>query len=347
MRIPSVSGHEAAASEFAVAHMRAVGFREAFVDPAGSAVGKWGCPNVSRRVVLLGHIDTVPGDIPVRVDGRVLHGRGSVDAKGPLAAFISATATLPVDVDTEIIVVGATEEEAATSKGARQVLQDFDEPDFCIIGEPSGTVGVTLGYKGRLLMEVNISRPMTHTAHAHVSVGEAAFLVHSKVVELVEQLNEERSGIFERLDYSLRSVNTSSDGLKDQASMTLGFRLGPGFDPKVLGATIERCISGILDPEFSASVESRGHEFPVKRDRRNPLVAAFFAAIREVGLEAKTVVKTGTADMNVVNEKWTCPMVAYGPGDSALDHTPEERLDLGEYLKAIDVLARVLSRLVR
>jgi LysW-gamma-L-lysine carboxypeptidase len=47
--------------------------------------------------------------------------------------------------------------------------------------------------------------------------------------------------------------------------------------------------------------------------------------------------------MNIVGPAWGCPIVAYGPGDSALDHTPDEHLDLAEYERAIDVLARVLT----
>lgn len=345
VRIPSLSGEEQAASEFAVAHMLALGYREAYVDAAGSAVGKWGRADSSKRIVLLGHIDTVPGVILVRVEDGVLHGRGSVDAKGPLATFISAVATLPPDLDAEIIVVGATEEEAASSKGARQALMDLSEPDFCIVGEPSGTSGVTLGYKGRLLVEIEVSRPMTHTAHAHVSVGEAAFAVHQAVLARVDQANVDKAGIFDRLDYSLRAIRTDSDGLTDRASMTLGFRLGPAFEPASLAHEIEEAARASLEPGFELGFETRGHELPVKRDRRNPLVAAFFAAIRASSLEPKTVVKTGTADMNVLSEKWSCPMVAYGPGDSALDHTPEERLELAEYRTAIEVLSQVLRRL--
>lgn len=345
VRISSVSGEERKASDFAVAHMRALGFREAYVDAAGSAVGKWGSPNAARRIVLLGHIDTVPGNIPVKVESGILYGRGSVDAKGPLATFIYAAAQLPTEVDAEIVVVGATEEEAATSKGARQALQDLPEPDFCVVGEPSSTSGVTLGYKGRLLVELLVSRPMTHTAHAHVSVSEAAFLVHQAVSALVAEKNEGKAGIFETLDYSLRAVNTTSDGLTDQAAMTLGFRLGPSFAPEPLSTEVEAAARGVLAAEFTLGFHPRGNEQPVKRDRRNPLVAAFFAAIRQAGREPKTVVKTGTADMNVLSEQWSCPMVAFGPGDSSLDHTPEERLDLAEYREAIAILASVLRRL--
>ena len=46
--------------------------------------------------------------------------------------------------------------------------------------------------------------------------------------------------------------------------------------------------------------------------------------------------------MNVVGPAWNCPIVAYGPGDSSLDHTPNEHLDLAEYRQAIAILTRVL-----
>ena len=47
--------------------------------------------------------------------------------------------------------------------------------------------------------------------------------------------------------------------------------------------------------------------------------------------------------MNVVAPHWPVPMLAYGPGDANLDHTPEERLPLDEYLRAVEVLGAVLS----
>ena len=46
--------------------------------------------------------------------------------------------------------------------------------------------------------------------------------------------------------------------------------------------------------------------------------------------------------MNVVGPAWKCPIVAYGPGDSALDHTPHEHLPLDEYWKAVNVIEQTL-----
>ncbi|NJN97643.1 MAG: M20/M25/M40 family metallo-hydrolase, partial [Anaerolineales bacterium] len=80
----------------------------------------------------------------------------------------------------------------------------------------------------------------------------------------------------------------------------------------------------------------------------NPLVRAFLQSIRAAGGEPRFVVKTGTADMNVVAPHWpNTPVVAYGPGDSSLDHTPQEHIDLQEYGQAIGVLREVLTRLMQ
>ena len=132
--IPSLSRDEERAAVWLVGVMRDVGYERAFIDEAGNAVGEIGAPDARRTLVLLGHIDTVRGDIPVRIesgaDGDVLYGRGSVDAKGPLATFVAAAARLDAawarSVDLRVVVVGAVEEEAATSKGARFVAARFD-----------------------------------------------------------------------------------------------------------------------------------------------------------------------------------------------------------------------------
>ena len=57
--------------------------------------------------------------------------------------------------------------------------------------------------------------------------------------------------------------------------------------------------------------------------------------------------KTGTSDMNVVGAVWNCPMVAYGPGDSTLDHTPEEHIDVREFRRSVRVLTQALEILGR
>jgi len=65
----------------------------------------------------------------------------------------------------------------------------------------------------------------------------------------------------------------------------------------------------------------------------------------EEGGAPRLKVKTGTSDMNVVGAVWNCPMVAYGPGDSALDNIPNEHIEIGEFERGIEVLSRALALL--
>ena len=65
-------------------------------------------------------------------------------------------------------------------------------------------------------------------------------------------------------------------------------------------------------------------------------------AIRATGRQPTFKLKTGTSDMNVVGPAWGGNIVAYGPGDSSLDHTPDEHISIEEYRHAIDVLELVL-----
>ncbi|MGH2409287.1 MAG: M20/M25/M40 family metallo-hydrolase, partial [Chloroflexota bacterium] len=76
-----------------------------------------------------------------------------------------------------------------------------------------------------------------------------------------------------------------------------------------------------------------------------PLARAMLAAIRAWGGQPRFAVKTGTSDLNVVAEPWTCPLLAYGPGDAALDHTPNEHIDLTEFDRSVAILRTALAEL--
>ena len=94
-----------------------------------------------------------------------------------------------------------------------------------------------------------------------------------------------------------------------------------------------------------AEIKTYGYEVAYRSNRRNDLARAFNIAIREREATPHFKVKTGTCDMNVVGPVWKCPIVAYGPGDSSLDHTPNEHIQLSEFRDAISVLTQVVSGL--
>ncbi len=334
---PSPSHEEAAAVDALIVWMDASGYDAAFRDAAGNAVGTKG--NGPVEVVLLGHIDTFPGAPPVKVDGGKLYGRGSVDAKGPLATFAAAGANVEVPDGVRLVVIGAVEEEAATSAGAHFAATQYT-PAACIIGEPSNWDRVTLGYKGRLLLEWAYEGAMAHSAGPQPTAAERAFGYWEDVQAFAHGFNTDRESLFARLDASIRDINTAytEGGTHERAKMTVGFRLPPTLKPADLARQ--------LQPENGATVRVFGTEDAYAADKSNAVARALRGAIREAGGKPRFVYKTGTSDMNVVGPRWNCPIVAYGPGDSALDHTPDEHIDLDEYLRAVDVLTRALQRLL-
>src|SRR5689334_9540169 len=155
----SPSCAERALSEWLCAHLKRSALRLE-IDVVGNFIAELPATIETPEppIVLLGHMDTVPGYIRVRREDGRLYGRGAVDAKGPLAAFIAATlrlASSDAPRSRPVIIVGAVEEEAATSRGARAVLERW-RPAYTIIGEPSSAEAVTLGYKGRLLVSYRV-----------------------------------------------------------------------------------------------------------------------------------------------------------------------------------------------
>lgn len=330
--IPSLSNQETSAVEYLRGAMSSRGF-ELVDSPVGNAIGRIG--SGEKHIVLLGHIDTVPGHIPVEIRDGVLWGRGAVDAKGPLATFVAAASLAADRLDATVTVVGAVGEEVIGSPGANEIAT-WPSPDFCVIGEPSGWDAVCLGYRGSLSLIYTLRRSTRHTAGPGQSVAQEAVGFWNALQAEVARRNEGAKGNFWSIGDSLRSFNTTGDGLQDTATLSIGLRLPPGLD-------VEDLLHVIHDLAGDAEIAIDGVQEGYRTTKQSKLVPPFLRGIRAGGGKPAFTLKLGTSDMNVVGPVWGCPIVAYGPGDSSLDHTPEERIELDEYLKAVRVLSEVLA----
>ncbi len=338
LRIPSYSGEEGTLARFLVERARQIGLH-AYVDEAGNFVASTHEAIDAQPIVLLGHMDTVRGDIAVRIEDGLLYGRGAVDAKGPLAAFICATARVRTMLQRPVVIVGAVEEEATTSRGARALVECY-RPAACIIGEPSGSDAVTIGYKGRLLVECVATRSSSHSAGPLQSSSEVAVAFWERIRSFAEDWNQRfaPNSAFAALQPSLRTISNEYDGLEDRTRMVIGYRLPPNHDIAGLRAQLEQWAS-----EDDVQLSFSGEEVAFQSTRTTPLARAFIAALRACGVQPTFKYKTGTSDMNVVGPLWGQNIVAYGPGDSRLDHTPQEHIRIDEYNAGIDVLSAVLT----
>ncbi|MEY2820360.1 MAG: hypothetical protein RL275_3823 [Chloroflexota bacterium] len=337
----SPSGQERGAVEWLVTRMMSLGYDNAFIDEAGNAVGVMG--QGTKQVVLLGHIDTVSGEISVRVENNVLYGRGSVDAKGPLASFTDVVAKVGAKEGWQFVVIGAVEEER-DSEGARFVATQY-KPDFAIIGEPNQWDRVSLGYKGSAWANVTIKRGQAHTASGEETAAEAAVETWLKIKAFGESFNADKTKVFDKLLLTLRGMDSDSNDFEQWARLKIGVRLPVEVSPEDWYRKLEEIIS---DSHLQGDCHLERAGFPVpawKCEKNSQLVRSFLSGIRSQGGEPRFVYKTGTADLNIVAPVWQCPAVVYGPGDSAMDHTPNEHISLEEYRKAVDVLSATLEKL--
>lgn len=327
--IPSVSGDEHELAEY-LRRWCAERDIDARVDEVGNLVATRGAG--ARRLLLLGHLDTVPHGWPVEWRGEELWGRGSVDAKGSLVNFLEVLAACDVPEDGQLRVVGAVEEEISSSKGAFHV-RDHYPADAVVIGEPSGSGTLTLGYHGLFKLRVTATVASGHSAGMDaVSAPDALLSVVEDIRGSV--LGEAPDALSAVIDIACRTARD-----RHEAVGVLNFRVPPGVDVERLrGLALDRSSDEVRVEVLRATPGTAS-------GRTGPLAKVFTRAFGAAGIRPRHVVKKGTSDMNTLATTWKdVPMVAFGPGDASLDHTDVEHLTAGEYRTARTVLADAVAR---
>jgi LysW-gamma-L-lysine carboxypeptidase len=324
----SPPGQETRAVQRFVELSRTLGLT-AETDGAGNGIARIGVG--SPTLLFLGHIDTVEGELPIRlVDGQ-LWGRGTCDAKGALAAGLVAASRH--DGPGEIVVVAAVGEER-DSRGARYLLNRH-RPDVVIVGEPSGWDAVTVGYKGTLSLVLHLRGERAHLSSPTATTVETGLSVVERLREFCETLQGQTP--FHSLTMKVHSVHTIRSGSHEQVEIGLNFRLPPGLRTD----TILDFLDGVPDVRYELVDRSDA----VEVSPRNEAVRALCAGIRSEGRRPTLLRKLGTSDLNLAEPAWQCPAAAYGPGDSHLDHTDQEHLEIEEFRRSIEVLHLAFARL--
>lgn len=333
LKIYSPTGQEKKAVDFLTEKMDSFGFNTK-IDKAGNAIGVIG--KGTKKVLFLGHIDTVEGEIPIEEKDGKIFGRGSVDAKGPLAAFVLASSKFKDSEKIQIIICGAIDEEGL-SAGVKYFIKNNPEPDLIINGEPSSWDKITIGYKGGLSIKYSVATDESHTSTNEPTAIEHSINFWNKVKKYSEEFNKEK-GLFDSLQVNARKINSSNDAFTQKTDFLIKFRIPPKFNLDEFKDFLEK-NSG------KGKIEVLDQVSPFLAGKNNELVRAFMQAIREEKGDFSFKVKTGTTDFNFAGEAWKKPIIAYGPGDSSLDHTPNEHVQKEEFLKSIKVLQKALEKL--
>lgn len=348
LEIYSPSGKEEEISDLLAEEMENLGFRVR-KDEVGNVIGEIG--HGKPVVLLCGHMDTVEGYIPVRLENDKLYGRGAVDAKASLAAMIvAASSFVKSDFPGTVLMVGVVDEEGGGT-GIKHLVKKIS-PDYAIFGEPSGLEKIVFGYKGILNLKITCETPTGHSASPWLfdNAIEKAFDLWRQIQRL--HLPEERIRThFYSLTSCLMGIesgNASSSMIPSKCHIYVQLRIPPQLTPQRVLNEVENRIKRFkaTNPKASVKVEVEGSSYAFEADRRSLIVRALSWAVRKTTLNyASLKRKTGTGDMNVLGNTLKIPVVTYGPGDSRLDHTPNEHVDLHEYLTSIQVYQKTLTKL--
>jgi len=349
--IYSPSGKERDIANFIATEMKRMGF-EVGVDAIGNVIGVVG--DGSPVILLCGHMDTVAGHMPLRVEEGKIYARGAVDAKGPLAAMIMAAlaASKEPSFKGKILVASVVEEEA-TSKGVRHLITQGIKADYAIFGEPSGVENVTVGYKGQIQLKITVT---TETSHASTPwVYDNAL---EKAYELWAQIRMHSS--YPSLDPSVSPYKAvtaclvrlvggeATSVIPFEAEMNLDIRVPIQFSTSKVKEQLTKIIAKYQEanPKIVVKHQVMDTVEPFEVDKSSPLVHVLSASVRKVlGKPATLLHKTGTGDMNILGKAMSLPIVTYGPGDGHLDHTVDEHIEIEEYLQAISVYKEAILRL--
>ena len=326
-----------------------LGFRDIHMDDVGNIIAKKG--SGLPKILLCGHMDTVPGRIRVRKEGDYLFGRGSSDAKGPLLAMLFAAASAQEKTGT-VIFVGAVDEEG-NATGIKSLTNDKPDVDYAIFGEPSGTKQITIGYKGRIAINLKIN--VEDSAHASApwlaknAIHESSLFVN-EIKNVLESGQENKTkGMMLTATLTEIKGGLSHNVTPKECNSTIDIRIPVDMNCKLVEEKISKTVKEIAQKQQVEAFYSIIDETePFEAEHNSPLVRALTLGILDIEKNRPTLIrKTGTGDMNVIGNKLSIPVVTYGPGDPHAAHTIDEKISIDEYLRGIEVLKRTIQHLKR
>ena len=350
LQIYSPSGKEQRLATFLMDKLEKFGFNDVRTDKAGNIYGEIG--SGTPTILLCGHMDTVPGWIPVKRENDWLYGRGAVDAKSSLAAMISASSGFKsIQKGGRLVVAGVVEEER-TAKGIRQLLLEKLNVDYAVFGEPSGVKNITFVYKGRIGLRIKCQTTSGHVGAQHLlsNAVEKAFELWSRIkTECEKERTTQR--IFDSVTPCLIKISSqrTSGGIPDMCFLDIDLRLPPSVNTDTGISLVEKVIEELRAGNHDACITFQVTDKvePFVANKNTLLMKALGKAIMETaGEQFRFLKKTGTGDMNIFGTVAKVPVATYGPGNSSLGHTRNEWINLSEYKASIQVYKRTVEHLL-
>ena len=374
---PNPPGDERAVADLVRQAMVSFGYSDvrmvAKAEERPNVIGEVGRPQ-GRSLILTGHLDTKPAGSeaawrvapyePALLDGR-LHGLGSADMKGGVAAMIFAGRALAevADLGGRVKVVLTADEEAGGGFGARFVAGHAVAADAVLVGEPTGLVSpweyISVVSRGTSCFRIRVRGTQLHSS---LTDRLPAVNASVKMAGVLARLAEEFRPSYDP-GSALGATPTVNAGVlvrggvfygicPGEAEFGIDVRTVPGMTLDRLHADLEEFLGSLRreDPELDVEVEvveAIAWFPPAAIARDHPLVGAVRAAAADVlGRDVPRGVFPGATDGGLWAEAGMACVPAFGPGLLTLAHRPNEHVAVEELFQASRIFALAALRFV-
>jgi succinyl-diaminopimelate desuccinylase len=296
----------------------------------------------SQRLVLAGHLDTVPpnDNAGARVDGDTVWGVGSSDMKGGLAVMLDLATTVAESAVDVTWCFYAREEVGRAESGLLQLWNerpDLLAGDAAILGEPTGAL-VEAGCQGTLRVRVTLRGVRAHTARPFTgrnAIHRLGALLGAVATWGGREVVLDGCTYAEQLQAVAVEGGVAGNVVPDRATLVLNHRYAPDRRAAEAEAFVRQLVQPFLEPDDGWELLDAGDGAPPSLG--HPLLAAL---VEKSG--AAPTAKVGWTDVASFWEHGI-PAANFGPGDPLLAHHPEERVTKGQLEQARRVLAALIA----
>lgn len=303
-----------------------------------------------RHFAFAGHVDVVPPGkgwtsdpfVP-EIRGELLHGRGAVDMKGSIAAFIAAVEKIPDNAGTiSLIITG--DEEGPAIHGTRALITHMQArgtlPELCLVGEPTSVnrLGdmMKVGRRGSVNMWITVEGTQGHVAYPHLADNPIprliAILAQIKAITL-----DQGTEFFQPSNIEITELHTGNPATNVIPAKALA-RLSIRFNDRHSGESLVEMIRNIVEPgggRLTAMIS--GEAFLTPPGELSETLASVVEEVSGIAPEASTT--GGTSDARFLSK--LCPVVEFG-----LCNATMHKLDEAVAIADLDMLTEIYRRLM-
>ncbi|MBJ7444291.1 MAG: succinyl-diaminopimelate desuccinylase [Sphingobium sp.] len=313
----------------------------------------WRTTGAGPHFAFAGHLDVVPPGpgwtsdpfVP-EIRGDLLYGRGAVDMKGSIAAFVAALATLPDDLPGTISLIITGDEEGPAVYGTLALMERMAarelRPDLCVVGEPTSSARlgdvVKIGRRGSVNMWINVAGTQGHVAYPHLADNPVPRLV--RILAAIDALVlDEGTDWFQPSNIEITDMevgNPTTNVIPGAANARISIR----FNDQHSGASLVERISAIAATEGgTVMAKISGEPFLTAPGTLSSLVSD---AIRQVtGVDAELSTTGGTSDARFLSR--LCPVVEFGLNNATM-HKLDEAVAMQDLRDLVEIYRLVVER---